>query len=189
MAIGAKGNAGSSAVAFDGLIDEVRIYKRALTDSQVLQEFNSGTPDYNTIVASETNQGDQWSLALYLTDIFSEATINAPAITVAANTLPTVTGSVSVPGGGNLNANGVSLSSTPLDTDGTTPTETITWLRNNGPITPLNMPFDIEINTLNAGDILDFSTLDNHGQLGGGTLADAPTWVASGKKEGHIILV
>ncbi|MFA6214576.1 MAG: LamG-like jellyroll fold domain-containing protein, partial [Candidatus Micrarchaeia archaeon] len=58
------------------------------------------------------------------------------------------------------------------------------WRLAGSSIALLNMPFDRQVTSTSANQILDYSTNANHGQLGAGTASYAPAWTASGKVGG-----
>jgi hypothetical protein len=60
---------------FNGSLDEIRIYPRRLTSSQILQRFletKNGQSNSSTIVSQETNAGDTWRCQVTPNDSFSD---------------------------------------------------------------------------------------------------------------------
>jgi len=53
---------------FNGSIDEVRIYNRSLTPQQIKANYNSGKPNYNTIVSQETQVNETWRACVVIVD-------------------------------------------------------------------------------------------------------------------------
>ncbi len=49
---------------FDGRIDNVKIYNRALSTEQMLANYNQGNPAYTTMASQETEIGDNWTVAV-----------------------------------------------------------------------------------------------------------------------------
>ncbi|MEA2096008.1 MAG: LamG domain-containing protein, partial [Candidatus Cloacimonadota bacterium] len=80
-----EANTSSLIQAFDGKIDEVRIYNSTISASQIAQNYNNGIPLYNTIVSDEISESD--------TDWIAEITINdgqtssSDSTTRASNTI------------------------------------------------------------------------------------------------------
>jgi hypothetical protein len=74
---------------YDGLIDNVKLYDRALTAEQILANYNSGNPDYRTIVSQETNLGDIWQAAVTPADgIYLGTTLLSNNLTIIEEPQP-----------------------------------------------------------------------------------------------------
>ncbi|MGM5480186.1 MAG: LamG domain-containing protein, partial [Nanobdellota archaeon] len=58
------------------------------------------------------------------------------------------------------------------------------WRIDGTSIASLNMPFNTNITSTSTGAVNDYSTYDNDGTLGGGTLSYVPTWTSEGKVGG-----
>ena len=57
--------------SFDGKLDELRIYARALSDEQIYQhwlETKDGDTNSSTIVSEETSNGDIWTCEVHPND-------------------------------------------------------------------------------------------------------------------------
>ncbi|MBW2973560.1 right-handed parallel beta-helix repeat-containing protein [Candidatus Woesearchaeota archaeon] len=57
---------------FNGTIDEVRVYNRALTPAQIKANYNKGHPNYNTIVSQETRVNETWRACLTPNDAIDD---------------------------------------------------------------------------------------------------------------------
>jgi len=80
LEIGAGGGGGGP---FNGTIDEVRIYNRSLTAQQVAANYNSGSPDYNTIVSQETVVNETWRACVVINDgLFDSAELCSNNLTI-----------------------------------------------------------------------------------------------------------
>ncbi|MDK2907943.1 MAG: hypothetical protein PWQ87_401, partial [Candidatus Woesearchaeota archaeon] len=64
----------------------------------------------------------------------------------------------------------------PYDEDGDNMNYIYNWYRNDSSVMVLNMPFDNNISTIEAGAIRDYSPYQNNGTLGGGSSSSAPTY-------------
>ena len=53
---------GNSTENFNGKIDEVMVFERAISANQVTELYNNGAPSYNVIASDETQCGETWSL-------------------------------------------------------------------------------------------------------------------------------
>jgi len=74
---------GYSSFLWNGLIDEVQIYDSALTPEQITAIYNSGTPDYDTIVAEETLANDDWQACVTPNDgVLDGAEVCSDEITI-----------------------------------------------------------------------------------------------------------
>jgi len=61
---------GSSTENFNGKMDEVLIFERAISADQVTALYNSGTPSYASIASDETTCGETWTLSSSPVDAF-----------------------------------------------------------------------------------------------------------------------
>jgi hypothetical protein len=93
------GTARSASRFFNGVLDEVRIYERALSSMQVSQRYNEtkgGVSGSETIKWQETNLGDVWRCRVTPNDGFGDGnTVQSNALAVSAvspNTLPVASG-------------------------------------------------------------------------------------------------
>jgi hypothetical protein len=93
------GTARSLTRFFNGVLDEVRIYERALSPMQVSQRYNEtkgGVSSSETITWQETNLGDVWRCRITPNDGFGDGnTSNSTALTVSGvspNNLPVASG-------------------------------------------------------------------------------------------------
>ena len=75
---------------FNGKMDEVRIYNRALTAEQVIANYNSGTPAYNQIIENETTSGENWTCVATPNDLFEAGTAKQDSVSIG-DTAPSIT--------------------------------------------------------------------------------------------------
>lgn len=85
-AIRSTGSMGSEQLHFNGIIDEVRIYDRAISSEQVTQLYDSGAPDNDTdktIANQETSVGEQWQACVTPNEIIDGLETCSNTITIA----------------------------------------------------------------------------------------------------------
>src|SRR3989344_5626842 len=169
----------SSTAYFNGSMDEVRIYKRALSYEQAKVLYvTEGTQFANNLTeARETLIGQAWnvsatpidSMGLNGSTYFSTNLINIAAIN---NTAPTITSTSITPANpttsDNLTANVSSLT----DANGDDITVTYNWYVNGTSITVLNLPFTSHLYSSNESYTEDYSSNNNAGFLGYAGIGD-----------------
>ena len=76
---------------FDGYMDNVQVYNRALSANQISEMYNSGTPDYNVIHSDETSVGNTWTVVATPNDGIEDGSSGTSSgVTVgSSNSLPT----------------------------------------------------------------------------------------------------
>ena len=164
---------------FDGSIDNVRIYNRALSAEQIKANYNSGNPDYRTIVSQETALGDIWQAAVTPADgtDLGVTLLSNNLTVVEPNSAPTHTTPI-------LNSTfGTNLTSENLtcynqsthDADNDTMKNIFNWHRNGSSIAVLNMPFE--------GGSTSTWTKDYSGYSNDGTVYNA-VWNSTGGYDG-----
>ena len=60
--LGQEGSYDASLRLFVGSIDDVIVYENAIGTTQIATIYDSGTPNYSSIDATETLLGDEWKL-------------------------------------------------------------------------------------------------------------------------------
>jgi hypothetical protein len=135
---------------FDGTIDEVKIYNRALTENQVKSNYNNR---YHLIVSEETKASENWSVEVTPNDntkngekvLSNNLTINLPKIDEVVLNISN----------GNLTANSINL-------EPTNSKLIYDWKLNGEKIAYLNMPFDGEDDFTNIRDYASGWNFTNH---------------------------
>ncbi len=85
----------------------------------------------------------------------------------------------------NLDSDNLTVSFVASDSDVGDSVSNITdWRINGQSIAVLNLPFDTNISSTMIGAVKDYSTYGNNGQLGGGNVANSPTWTYSSTNRG-----
>ncbi|MDB4303972.1 LamG domain-containing protein, partial [Desulfosarcina sp.] len=168
---------------FNGSIDEVKIYDKALSFNQVQGLFNAGVAGTHleTIVSDETKVGDDWSVAVTPNDLTSDgATTVSENITIIilTNNQPTHSDPIlNSTFATNLTTENLTCYNiSTYDSEGDTVTNAYNWYINGTPLSIINLPFDKNVSAITADAVQDYSTYDNLGTLGGGVEANKPTW-------------
>lgn len=167
---------------FDGIIDEVRIYDRVLSDEQIeLNYLDIG--GNNHLSKYETASGETWSVKVTPNDsqIYGN-TVTTNQILLGANNAPTATGSLASENNTNKSSENLALTYSGSDVNHNFLSFMINWFESGSSITVLNMSFDKKVITETDNAIIDYSGYGNHGQLGGGTPNYVPAWTASGRR-------
>jgi subtilisin-like proprotein convertase family protein len=92
--IGGSRSAGSANRYLNASLDEVRIYRRALSDQQILQRYSetkNGSSNSSTIVSAETSNLDVWSCKVTPNDSYQDGA------TKVSNTLTVIDSGVGAP--------------------------------------------------------------------------------------------
>ncbi|HIK02205.1 TPA: hypothetical protein H1008_03800 [archaeon] len=61
---------------YDGDIDDVIVYNRALSVQQITKLYNAGSAKYDVMLSSETNEGDVWYVNITPIDLIANGTTN-----------------------------------------------------------------------------------------------------------------
>jgi hypothetical protein len=80
--------------AFVGIVDEVQVYNRALSDEQILQVYNEGEAGrhWTTVVSNETGAGDVWGVCVTPNDIDQDGnTTCSNNVTISGGPAPGIT--------------------------------------------------------------------------------------------------
>ncbi len=155
---------------FNGKIDNVRIYNRALSAAQIKALYNNRT---DRIVSQELNAGEIWKASITPNDGYADGLTkfsNNVTILSSANTAPTQGTPIlnSTHGTNRSNENLTVYNTSTYDADGDHVTNIINWYRNGNSITALNMPFNSN-NSAGAGKTKDYSGNGNNGTINGAT--------------------
>lgn len=163
---------------FNGTIDEVRIYNRSLSASEIYQHYIEGSNKLNTsvITSSETSVGDVWMCSVTPNDgLDNGLTKYSLNLTIQA-TLPAVSSS-NLTAAHNFTLDDLYCNASLSGGDGGYAWPIFNWYKNNIPYAVLNMPFGTNAGTA-ANAVKDYSGYNNHGTLGSGS--STPTWTSSG---------
>ncbi|MCK4429251.1 MAG: hypothetical protein KAU95_02655, partial [Candidatus Aenigmarchaeota archaeon] len=151
--------------------------------NETMQKIGSGT-DVFCNITKDTNDGTDYTFKVYANNTVgtwgneSERTFRENEEPVASNIILNSTS------GNNLTLDNLTVYITSSDSDGDSVTNITDWRKDGSSIAVLNMPFNTNITSTTSGAVRDYSTYENNGTLGGGTLANAPTWVSDGKVGG-----
>lgn len=149
---------------FDGNIDDVRIYDRALTSTQILSLYNYGE---ERIVYRETQGGEDWQVCVTpfsTSEVGNEVCSSTHTIQSAAVSALTLTAATPE----SLPEDDLTASFSP----NSSVVESVTaWFNNGTPLAVLYLPF--EGGETNA--LLDYSGSGNHVSMPG-TLNENPSW-------------
>jgi len=185
------GRFGSFGSYFNGLVDEVRLYDYALTAEQVYRRFIDTKDGYNSnqsIVAKETEVEENYICEMTPNDETGDGiTKNSTSLSIDPNLIPTHSNPYLNATDYALNTSNANLTCwnrTTADGDGEAVTNIFNWYEDDVSIMTLYAPFDTEEDSLAADAILDYSSRENHLQLGGGIALNSPTWTDLGKVGG-----
>ena len=160
---------------FNGIIDDVRIYDRALSDTQILQIYNDthlGLSNNATIVSQETTPGDVWQVEVTPNDNRSDGVIlNSTVVTIQTQPFHINPWLNSTSLTNLTSENLTATNNTTSDVDGNPVTNIFNWYVNGTSWAVLNMPFE----TNNSTGATDYGG-NNDGTHGAG--AASPTWGA-----------
>jgi hypothetical protein len=170
--IGASDGSASAGVqplfAFNGSIDEVKIYDRALSVKQILALYNNRT---DLIVSQETSKGQTWSVEVTPND--GGPNTDGPTVTsgnvTILNSLPSATVPVlNSTAGSNKTTENLTAYSTTSDIDNDTVKKIHDWKVDGQSFAVLNMPF--EGHSGNESTVAkDYSGNGNNGTVIGAT--------------------
>jgi hypothetical protein len=160
---------------FQGYIDEVQVYNRALSADQIYALYQNRTDE---IVSSETGYNENWKVIAYPNDASEDGiSVTSNNVTII-NNLPIISSLM-------LNATSLSNSTndnltayvTTNDLDGEDVKVIYNWLKDSTSISVLNMPFE-KINSTTTNNAHDYSGFGNDGTISG------PTWSATAGHDG-----
>ncbi|MCX6708574.1 MAG: right-handed parallel beta-helix repeat-containing protein, partial [Candidatus Woesearchaeota archaeon] len=170
---------------FNGTMDEVRIYNRALTSQEISADYNSGAPKYDKMVSEELSIGDAWYCEVTPNNGYEDG--NATMSNgVQVGNAPTQGTPIANASSTNITVYPQSVS----DIDGNSVINITNWLKNGNSITVLNMPFDgltsrhsVVTNEVGAwyfeNNMKDFSGYGNSGSC-----TNCPAYLSAGKVDG-----
>lgn len=146
---------GSISYGFNGSIDNVQIFNRALTEAQIKEIYNAGLAGKSVekFVSSETKVGEIWRVAVTANDKFSDS------VTVLSNELEIINNIPNTPEPilvsadlKNESDSNLNCSFSVLDSDSSLLNITINWLKDG--ISILNNSYSNIINGTNYLDVL-----------------------------------
>jgi len=171
---------GSTGYNFNGTIDEVRIYSRALTAIEVNASFNANRVQYQKTFGNLSEGGTYF----YRSYTIDEAGLVNKTLErqINVNNKPTVSNVIlNATSANNYTSDNLTVWFTQSDADSDAVTNITDWRKSGTSIAFLNMPFDTNISTNLSGAVRDYSTYGNNGTLGGGNITLAPEWIQDGK--------
>lgn len=183
---------GGGPVMYTGMIDEVQVFNRPLSQQQIYQMYLEGNQGRHvrTMHANETELNDIWRVAVTPNDDVEDgATTSSNNVTIlqTLNEAPSISQVI-------LNTTNPSANSSQQDLTGFIigvsdaegdPVQNITdWRVNGSSLAALNLPFETNTSNLTNRSIRDYSTFKNNASLGGGASANAPAWNRTGIRGG-----
>jgi hypothetical protein len=173
--MGIGSDSGGTGEFFLGMIDDVRIYNRAISAEQALAIFNNHT---DKITADDTTSGETWQACITPTDGTGDGTTECSnTLTIASNNVPTASNvALSSTYSQNTSSENITVSATTYDADSDTVKKIHTWYRNNTPVAVLYLPFE--------GGSNSTYTPDRSGGGRHGTVSSA-TWSQTGGYDGR----
>jgi len=76
---------------FSGTIDELRLYNRAVSAGLVSQHYGSGTPDYDTLDAAETQLAENWNVTVTPVNVNTIGNaFTSTGVTIVADAIPSL---------------------------------------------------------------------------------------------------
>jgi parallel beta-helix repeat protein len=180
---------------FTGIIDELQIWNRTLSQQEVSQLYADGQTHIHlsAITPPETVAGEVWQACATPNDnqtdgnttCSNNVTINA--VQNASNVAPAIAQVI-------LNTTNVALNDTnqnlttfiinATDADSNAVQNITDFRKNNVSIAVLNLPFENNTNNVSAGYIHDYTTFQNNATLGNGVVSQAPRWNQSSRLGG-----
>ncbi|MCA9487827.1 MAG: LamG domain-containing protein [Nanoarchaeota archaeon] len=124
------------------------------------------------------NSGGDGSLIVNPDGYINTFFLNGNRFPVSSNVL------LSSSSGLNTSGENLSVSYSSTDADEQAITNITDWRVDGTSLAVLNMPFDRRVFWADSGAVRDYSTYENNGTLGGGSLDNAPIWNSSGKVGG-----
>jgi|FLOH01.1.fsa_nt_gi hypothetical protein len=167
LTIGSLDNGGSRDREFYGLIDEVKIFNKALSTEQIkaIYEEEYANNVERTIVSDETTKDESWTVAVTPNDLIEDGETLISNAVIIQNTPPVISSAIlSSTSGNNLTTDNLTLTATSSDADNDVITNITDWRLSGTSIAVLNMPFDT-----NETEAKDYSTYENNGTINGAT--------------------
>ncbi len=188
------GSRGGNSNFFDGIIDEIQIYDRALTPEQVRAYYQSGAPKYDRTASQELSKGEVWNAEVISTDGWEDGYGMSNGVQIG--TAPTQnTPIVNSTYGTNYTNENLTVYSDATDIDGDSIRNITNWYKNGTSLTLLNMPFEGKISrhtptTDDAGAwYFENNTKDMSQNENDGTCTNCPGYGASGVVGGYYSFV
>ena len=101
---------------YDGYMDNIQFYNKALSSQQISSMYGSGTPNYAVLVSEETNEADSITVTITPSDAIEDGTSStSSASVVASNSAPVAAGASLAVDEDNTLSN--TLSATDADSD------------------------------------------------------------------------
>jgi Concanavalin A-like lectin/glucanases superfamily len=154
---------GVEGTTFEGDIDEVQIYDRALSAEQISALYNNKT---DLIVSQEILSGENWTACVTPNDGYVDGVELCSDGLVILNSVPTHTTPIlNSTFGTNLTTENLTVfNQTTADVDGNSIKNIIDWRKSGTSIAVLNMPFDSN-NSAGTGKTKDYSSSSNNGTV------------------------
>jgi hypothetical protein len=156
----------TSAHYYKGLIDEVQIFNRSLSATEINQLYWAGVAKGHTMNSSQTTKGDNWTLGVKAGDSSAwSSEVNSSELSVL-NYIPSVSVSLNTTSAGNYTTDNLTGQVSVTDLDNDAVYNITDWRLNGASVAVLNMPFDSSSNSTYTAD---YSTYSNNGVVSGAT--------------------
>src|SRR3989338_4865493 len=154
---------GGAGQSFNGSIDQLQIYNRSLSNSEISMIYNKGKGMFNKIHSNATARDEVWQACITPNDALEDGTTLCSNNLTILNTVPTQGTPIlnSTLGTNKSSENLTVYNVSTADFDDDKVTNIINWNRNGTSIMALNMPF--ERNNNNLTHIKDYSGNENNG--------------------------
>ena len=174
---------GGGAYYFNGTIDEVQIFSRALSAEEINASYNAGLHKLtNNFTGLSSGSYTYTSYAVDQAGNKNETEQRTFKVNYVPSSPTLILNSTS---GTNYTTEDLTVYiSSGSDADDDAITNITDWRKDGTSIAVLNMPFDTNIGSNSTGAVKDYSTYENNGTLGGGNVSRVPTWNSSGKVGG-----
>ena len=135
----------SSIQSFEGMLDEVRIYDKALSLEQIVQNYDNGQASYDKIVKQETGVEETWQARITAADGFAySGEQQSNSLASLPNFAPTTNSAqIDTENQGDLNVERIILQTNSSDSNDDPVNLTVNWLKDNQRLTVGNYPMDI----------------------------------------------
>jgi len=155
---------------FNGTIDELAIYGRELSASEVRQLYYGGLLGGHTLNSSLTTFGDNWTFGARAGDSIAFSNESNSSLIEIENSVPVVSSlTLNSTSANNFTTDNLTLSFDVSDVDGHNVKNITDWTIDGNSIAVLNMPF--EPGNSNSTDAKDYSTFSNNGSVSGATFS------------------
>ena len=159
-----------SSTRFQGLVDDAQVFDFVLSPEQVSALYNSGTPDYDTIVDEETTAGEEWQAC-----VTPNYSIDGTEVCSNSVTLKPTVDSATLAAAKSHEDLELTATTTPANAR-----KIIDWKKDQSSIAVLNMPFEANGGSEETST-LDYSDYGNDSS----SIDSGINWSSTGGVDGH----